>query len=144
MSKQIFYDDVAVGAEIPPFSVKAGYLELNRFAGANEELIPIHMDPDYSKNVAKLPDVIVMGNLKLAYMANAITDWAGDDAWIKKLACQYRKMDVVNTTLTAKGAVTKKYEQDGQGLIECDIWVENDKGEKGTLGTAVVSLPKKK
>src|SRR3990170_4670001 len=77
---QLYWEDVRDGQDVPPYSQKVGYMELNRFAGANNELVPIHMDPDYAKNVANLPDVIVMGNLKLAYIANALTDWAGDVA----------------------------------------------------------------
>ncbi|MGB2693731.1 MAG: acyl dehydratase, partial [Dehalococcoidia bacterium] len=67
--------------------------------------------------------------------------WAGDDAWIEKLALDYRKMDVVNSTLAAKGKVTRKYEQDGKRLIDLDVWIENDKGEVTTPGRAVLSLP---
>ncbi|MGB2694326.1 MAG: hypothetical protein WBD55_03965, partial [Dehalococcoidia bacterium] len=69
---ELFWDDIEEGQEITPYSRKVGYMELNRFAGANDEYVPIHMDPDYAKDVAKLPDVIVMGNLKLAYIANAL------------------------------------------------------------------------
>ena len=141
MAEQLFWEDVEEGQEVPPFSQKVGYMELNRFAGANDELVPIHMDADYAKNVAKLPDVIIMGNLKLAYIANAITDWAGDDGWITKLAIDYRKMDTVNSTITAKGKVTKKYQQDGKNLVDLDVWVENEAGEVTTPGSAVLSLP---
>ena len=135
-----YWEDVAEGQEVPPYAQKVGYMELNRFAGANNELVPIHMDPDYAKNVAKLPDVIVMGNLKLAYIANALTDWAGDDAWIQKLFVEYRKMDVVNKTVSAKAKVTKKYEQDGKHLIDLDVWVENEEGEVTTPGRATMRL----
>jgi acyl dehydratase len=141
MGAQRYWEDVEEGQEVPPFAQKVGYMELNRFAGANDELVPIHMDPDYAKNVAKLPDVIVMGNLKLAYIANALTDWAGDEGWIEKLRIEYRKMDVVNTTLTAKAKVTNKYEQDGRHLLDLDIWVENEQGEVTTPGSAVLRLP---
>jgi acyl dehydratase len=141
MGEQRYWEDVDEGQEVPPFGQKVGYMELNRFAGANDELVPIHMDPDYAKNVAKLPDVIVMGNLKLAYIANALTDWAGDEGWIEKLRIEYRKMDTVNTTLTAKAKVTKKYEQDGRHLLYLDIWVENEQGEVTTPGSAVLRLP---
>ena len=140
-SAQLHWEDVKEGAEIPPYSVKVGYMELNRFAGANDEYVPIHMDADYAKNVAKLPDVIVMGNLKLAYIANALTDWAGDDAWIQKLFVEYRKMDVVNKTISAKAKVTKKYEQDGKHLVDLEVWVENEQGEVTTPGRATLRLP---
>ena len=139
--KQLYWEDVQEGQEIPPFSQKVGYMELNRFAGANDELVPIHMDPDYAKDVAKLPDVIIMGNLKLAYIANAITDWAGDEGWITKVSVEYRKMDTVNSTITAKGKVTKKFQQDGKNLVELEIWVENEQGEVTTPASAVLALP---
>lgn len=136
----LHWEDVHEGQEIPPFSRKVGYMELNRFAGANDEYVLIHMDADYAKNAAKLPDVIVMGNLKLAYIANALTGWAGDNGWIEKLRIEYRKMDLVNTTLTAKGKVTRTYQQDGKHLVDLDVWVENEK-EVTTPGKATVSLP---
>ena len=141
MAEQLYWEDAEEGQEIPSFSRKVTYMELNRFAAANDEYVLIHMDPDYAKNVAKLPDVIVMGNLKLAYIANALEDWAGDEGWIEKLAVEYRRMDTVHSTLTAKGKVTKKYQQDGKNLIDLEVWVENDKGEVTTPGSAVVSLP---
>src|SRR3990170_4826962 len=118
MAEQLYWDDVQEGQEVPPFSRKVTYMELNRFAGANDEYVLIHMDPDYAKNVAKLPDVIIMGNLKLAYIANAIGDWAGDEGWLRKINIDYRKMDTVNTTITAKGKVTRKYQDGGRHLVE--------------------------
>ncbi len=139
--KQLYWEDVEEGQEMPPFSQKVGYMELNRFAGANDEYVPIHMDPDYAKDVAKLPDVIIMGNLKAAYIANAVTGWAGDEGWIEKISIDYRRMDTVNTTIAAKGKVTKKYQRDGKNLVELEVWVENEGGEVTTPGRAVVSLP---
>lgn len=140
---KVYYDDVQVGAEIPSFTRKCTLMELNRFAGANEEFVPIHMDRDYSKNVAKLPDAIVMGYLKFAYLGNMLTNWIGEDGDLRKISVSYRSMDPVDYTLTAKGKVTGKQEKDGQALVECEVWVENQEGTKTTPGTAVVALPKK-
>ena len=42
-----------------------------------------------------------------------------------------------------KGVVTKKYVENGENLVECDIWLENHKGEKTTPGSALVALPTK-
>ena len=141
MAEQVHWEDVDEGQEIPPFSRKVTYMELNRFAGANDEYVLIHMDPDYAKSVAKLPAVIVMGNLKLAYIANALQDWAGEGGWIQKLGVDYRKMDVVHSTLTARGKVAKKYQEDAKNLVDLEVWVENDKGEVTTPGRAVMALP---
>ncbi len=139
--KQLYWEDVEEGQQIPAFSRKVGYMELNRFAAANGEFVAIHMDPDYAKNVAKLPDVIIMGNLKAAYIANALTAWAGDEGWLRKIAVDYRKMDNVNTTVSAKAKVTRKREEDGKHLVDLDVWLENEDGDVTTPGSAVVSLP---
>jgi hypothetical protein len=40
--------------------------------------------------------------------------------------------------------VIKKYEEGGEHLVECEIWVENGKGEKTTPGSALVALPTRK
>ena len=87
---QLFWDDVEAGMEIPPYQKVVTLMELNRYAGANDEFVLIHMDRDYSQKVARLPDVIVMGNLKYAYLANMMTNWIGEDGTLKRLSAQYR------------------------------------------------------
>jgi len=44
-------------------------------------------------------------------------------------------------TWWCKGTVTNKYVDGDQRMVECEIWVENGKGEKTTPGTATVVLP---
>jgi len=40
-----------------------------------------------------------------------------------------------------KGVVTAKRIEDGQHLVDCDIWAENQRGERTALGSATVALP---
>jgi acyl dehydratase len=144
---QLYWDDVEVGTEIPPYKKAVTLMELNRFAGANEEFVLIHMDRDYSRNVAHLPDVIVMGNLKYAYLANMMTSWIGEGGTLKRLSAQYRGMDIpgpalsTEPTMICKGRVTKKYAQDGDHYIECEVWTENKEGQITTPGSAIAVLP---
>lgn len=140
MAKQLYFEDVEVGTEIIPISKHPSTTTLVKWAGASEDYYPIH----YVKDIAlanKLPGVIVHGRLKAAYLGNLMTNWIGDLGVLKKLTCNYRGMDLPCSVLTCKGKVTKKYNQDGENLVECDIWLENDKGETTTPGSAVVALP---
>ena len=70
-----------------------------------------------------------------------MTDWIGEGGTLRKLNCQYRGMDVPGDTLTCKGTVTRKYQEGGQNLVDCDIWVENPEAQKTTPGSATVALP---
>ena len=146
---QLFWDDVEVGMEIPPYQKAVTLMELNRYAGANEEFVLIHMDRDYSQNIARLPDVIVMGNLKYAYLSNMMINWIGEEGTLKKLSAQYRGMDVpgpalsTEPTMICKGKVTNKYVQDDDHYVECEVWTETKEGQVTTPGSAIVILPTK-
>ncbi len=144
---QLFWEDVEVGTVIPSYPRTVTLMEINRFAGANDEFLLHHMDREYSQNVEHLPDVIVMGNLKYAYLSNMVNNWVGKGGRLKRLSAQYRGLDFpgkalsIEPTLICKGNVTKKYTQSGEHYVECRVWVENRAGQITTPGSATVVLP---
>jgi hypothetical protein len=89
------------------------------------------------------PNVLVHGRLEAAYLTQLLTDWAGEKGLVKKMSVQYRGNAFPGQKLLIKGKVTKKYQKDGENLVELEIFVENPEGQKITPGTAIVALPKK-
>lgn len=140
MAKQLFFEDVEINAEVPPLVKKPSTQQLVKWAGASGDYYQIHYDKDFAL-AQGLPGVIVHGRLKSAFMVQLLTDWIEDKGILKKFSCSYRGMDYPDQTMTCKGKVTKKYVQDGEYLVECEIWTENPKGEKTTIGVATVALP---
>lgn len=144
---QLFWEDVEAGTEITPYSRIVTLMEINRFAGANDEFLLHHMDRDYSQNIEHLPDVIIMGNLKYVYLSNMMLKWIGEGGSLKRLSAQYRGMDFpgpalsTEPTMICKGSVTKKYIQNGEHYVECQVRVENRAGRVTTPGSAIVILP---
>ena len=142
MGKQVYIEDVTVGMELPPLKKNVTTQQLVKYAGASGDFNPIHYDKDIALARSGLPgSVIIHGALKNAFLGQLMTDWIGIDGSLKKLSCQYRGMDVPGDSVTGKGKVIKKYEDNGEHLVDCDIWLENGKGEKTTPGTATVALP---
>jgi acyl dehydratase len=140
MAKQTYYEDVEVGAEVGPLEKDPTTQQLVRYAGASGDFYQIHYDKDFALN-NKLPGVILHGALKNAFLGQLMTDFAGEHGWVRKLAVQYRGMDVPGVKIFCKGKVTRKYVQDGNHMADCEIWIENAKGEKTTVGSATVALP---
>ncbi|MFN3974869.1 MAG: MaoC/PaaZ C-terminal domain-containing protein [Dehalococcoidia bacterium] len=140
MGKVIYWEDVTEGQEIPPLVKHPTTQQLVKYAGASGDFYQIHYDKDFALNNG-LPGVIIHGALKNAWLGQLVTDWIGEYGTLKKLSCQYRGMDVPGDTITAKGRVTRKYVQDGKHYVECEIWIENGKGERTTPGSATVILP---
>jgi len=142
LAEQLFWEDVEEGTEVTPLEKQPTTQQLVRWAGASGDFYQIHYDKDFALGNA-LPGVIVHGALKSAWLGQLLGDWAGEDGSVRKYGCSYRGMDVPGDTLTCKGKVTKKYIEGDEHLVECEIWLENSKGEKTTPGTAVVVLPSK-
>ncbi len=140
MTKQIYYEDIAVGNEIPSLVKHPTTRQLVRWAGASTDFYEIHYDKDFAQGNG-LPGVIVHGQLSCGFLGQLITDWIGEGGSIKKLTCSYKGMNFPGEALACKGKVTKKYIEDSEHYVESDIWVENPEGERTVLGIAVVTLP---
>ncbi len=151
MANQLCWDDIQVGAAITPLPKVATTQMLVKWAGASGDFNPLHYEDTFagSQGVGK---PIVTGQLKRGWLVQLVTDWMGDEGSLKKFSCQFRGMDYPRLmasmndpkegeTLWCKGTVTKKYVQQDEHRVDCDIWVENAKGEKNTIGNATVVLP---
>ena len=114
-------------------------INANVFAGANREWGQYHMDRDFARSVG-LEDVLVLESLKMAYVANMLEDWVGENGWIQRIALAYPGLDRLGDTLSARGRVDRRYEQDAAAYADCSVWIENQNGERGTVGTATVRL----
>ncbi|MFH2011837.1 MAG: MaoC/PaaZ C-terminal domain-containing protein [Pseudomonadota bacterium] len=147
----LFWEDVEVGAEIPSLPKTATTQMLVKWAAASGDFNPLHYESTFAESQG-VGRCIVHGQLKRAWLVNMLTDWIGDDGFLRKLSCQFRAMDYpvmmktiiepVDTKPThwCKGIVTNKGVENEEHFIECDIWVENDKGEKSTPGKATIIL----
>lgn len=140
MGQTPYWEDVSEGMEIPSLEKKPTTRQLVQYAGASGDFYEIHYDKDFAV-ASGLPGPILHGALKSAFLAQLITDWIGEQGTLKKLSCQYRGMDVPGDTITCKGTVSKKYIEDGRHMVDCEIWLENSKGERTTPGRATVIVP---
>ncbi|HEY6419358.1 MAG TPA: MaoC/PaaZ C-terminal domain-containing protein [Candidatus Binataceae bacterium] len=140
MAKQIYFEDVEAGSAVGPLEKNPTTQQLVKYAGASGDFYQIHYDKDFAL-ANKLPGVILHGALKNAFLGQLMTDFAGEHGWVRKLGVQYRGMDQPGTKVICKGKVTKKYVDGADHLVDCEIWLENEKGEKTTPGTSTVMLP---
>ena len=49
------------------------------------------------------------GRMRETWLIHLCTDWMGDDAWLWKLDCQFRKFNYVGDTHWIRGRVTRTY-----------------------------------
>jgi acyl dehydratase len=110
------------------------------WAASSEEYYEVHYDKDFAQEKG-LPGIIVHGMLLISFLGQMITDWIGDWGTVKKIRTSNRAMALPNQDLICKGTVTWKYVENNENLVQCEIWLETEKGEKLVLGEALASLP---
>ena len=148
------FSDVSEGMSIPELKKNCSTQQLVLWAAGSGDFYQIHYDKDFAVGTG-LSNIIVHGALKNAFLGQLVHDWIGNDGKIKKYGCSYRGMDFPNEDITCKGVVTKKYEENGEKLVDLEyrfhLWrfshmktVERIIGHKpGTGGSSGVSYLKK-
>jgi acyl dehydratase len=88
----------------------------HRYAGASGDFNPIHIDPEFAKQVG-LPGNILHGLYSMAQVARASVQAAGGDPRkLKRLSVQFRGMGFPEQEITVTGGV--KEERDGRVVLE--------------------------
>lgn len=143
-NKQVYFEDVQIGQEIP--NVVKGPMttaHIMRWSASMENWHRIHYDRVYAIEHDKLPDVLVAGSWKQHILMQLVQDWVGLEGWAWKVDFQFRDMDLPGDKIIAWGKVTKKYEKQGMGMVELEIGLRNSRNIDSTKGTALVALPQK-
>lgn len=135
------YDDIHVGDRMPEWSRTTSFAEWNRYAAVNDEFVPFHMDDEAGRRAGNEAGAFGMGNLRYAYIVNALHDWIGDEGAVREVGCQYRAINQKEDTLTVVGEVTEKAVEDGEQRVRLSVNVVNQDGLATCPGHAVIVLP---
>ena len=104
----------------------------------------VHWDAEWAQ-AAGNPAIYDYGRMRETWLIHLCTDWMGDDAWLWKLDCEFRRFNYVGDTHWMRGRVTRKYLAEGdRPAVDLDIWGENQRGEITTPGHASILLPSRK
>jgi acyl dehydratase len=139
MSRQVYYEDVKVGEELPPVVKYPTSMQLVKFSAATGDYYQIHYDRDFAER-SGLPGVIVHGWLGLSFLSKLVTDWIGGEGRLLKLTGGYKGMNRVHEELFCYARVARK-EDDGK--VRLELWIENPAGERTIIGSAAVELPRR-
>lgn len=77
-------------------------------------------------------------------MARLVTNWMGDDGFIKKLHWRHLKRTPIGDTFVGRGKVIGKRVEKDEYLVDLDVWLENlCRGNISEAARVTVSLPSK-
>ncbi len=135
----VTWEEVSEGMQLPELKKNCSTQQLVLWAAGSGDFYQIHYDLEFAKSTG-LDGLIVHGALKHAFLGQLLHDWIGNEGRIKRFGCSYRGMDVPNQDIMCRGKVVKKYEENGERLVDVQVWTENPEGKQTTPGTATVRL----
>ncbi len=131
--------EIAVGDELPPFELPVTSTVIVAGAIASRDFMPAHHDRDFA--IAQgAPDVFMNILTTNGYVSRFVTDWAGPEAMVRKIAIRLGAPAVPGQPLRFSGQVTETSREGDECVIEVAIRAANELGDHAT-GTVVVSLP---
>ena len=166
-----YFEDIAVGDKLPtlvkgPMTVTGFiayaqgwgglYIRANKLAWKQHHRHPglgiknkfgipdcperVHWENDFATMVGA-PAAYDYGPERCSWMTHHMTNWMGDDGFLRESKSQIRRHNPEGDTLFINGEVMGKREEDGKGLIDIKHQALNQDGELSIHGTGVVELP---
>jgi acyl dehydratase len=133
------WNEIDAGDELPALVIDVTATRIVAGAIATRDFMPVHHDRDYA-NAQGAPDIFMNIISDTAYCSRFLTDWAGPESMVRKLAIRLGVPVFPGSTLTYTGRVTATSEVDGEGIIEIEFQAVNDLGVH-VSGSAVLGLP---
>jgi acyl dehydratase len=128
-----------IGLEIEPRVYEITQEKINSYSRRvfnGRDTKNIHTDDETARR-AGLPMAVAQGRYPIGYISEMMLDFFGK-GWIKggKLDLSLVKSIFPGDTITIRGVIREKIREGDFIRFLIDIWIENQNGEKATVGTA--------
>jgi acyl dehydratase len=100
----------------------------------------VHWEEDFALEVGA-PGAYDYGPERCSWLTHHLTNWMGDDGFLRRAACQVRRHNPEGDLIFIKGSVTRKFVADGRHLVEIAQQAHNQDGELSAMGSGIVELP---
>ncbi|MBV9510114.1 MAG: MaoC family dehydratase N-terminal domain-containing protein [Caulobacteraceae bacterium] len=100
----------------------------------------MHWEEDWAHKVGAAT-VYDYGAIRETFLAHLVTNWMGDDGFLRRLQVQHRKFNFAGDTNWLTGSVAGKKITDEGAEVYLSIQIANQRGDVITPGKAVVLLP---
>ena len=131
--------ELSIGSALPELRKDAvTKLQLVKYAGASGDYNLIHTDDETARAVG-LEGVIAQGMLSMAFLGEYLCWLAGPES-VRRVSVRFVEMVRPGDILTCRGRVKERTTADGGMRLELEVWTENQRAERVTVGEAEVHV----
>jgi acyl dehydratase len=108
---------------------------------ALEPVYSVHYN-DYAAGLQGAQCAYDVGIQRTSWGVQQLTDWMGDEGFLKKVHGQYRSHVYLSDVVRLGGSVVEKYiDDDGDHVIKVETWAMNQRNQNVMPGSAIIKLP---
>jgi hypothetical protein len=100
----------------------------------------VHWEEDFARMVGT-PGAYDYGPERCSWLTHHITNWMGDDGWLRRATSKIRRHNPEGDTLYFNGKVVGKRTEADTRLVDIEQEARNQDGELSVIGAAIVELP---
>jgi len=100
----------------------------------------VHWEPEFAHMVGA-PGAYDYGPERCSWLTHHMTNWMGDDGFLRRATCKIRRHNPEGDLLFIKGRVTAKRIEGGRHLVDIEQEAHNQDDELSVIGTGTVELP---
>lgn len=132
---------MAHGVALREYKKKPAWAFRDTNTYALEPIYAVHYNIQ-AANAMGLPYPYDVGTQRHCWQINLLTNWMGDEGWLKKSRAEYRRFVYLSDVVWLRGKVVKKYKDgDGEYCVDIETNSLNQRREDVMPGTATVCLP---
>lgn len=137
--RTIDWTSLRVGADLPALVIDVTATAIVAGAIATRDFMPVHHDRAFA-NAQGAPDIFMNILSDTAYCSRFLTDWAGPEAMIKRMAIRLGTPVFPGSVLTYTGRVTAISPVGNEGAVDVSFQAVTGHGEH-VSGTATLTIP---
>lgn len=99
----------------------------------------VHWEEEFALRVGA-PGAYDYGPERCSWLTHHMTNWMGDDGFLRRATCKIRRHNPAGDMLFIKGKVKRKFVEDGRHLVEIEQEARNQDDELSVLGSGIVEL----
>ncbi len=143
INNQLYWEDVTEGDKVPSVEFPLSIYRLVVEAGANRDFNSIHHNSEYAR-MTGAPEMYANNVFLQGMWEKTVREFIGLEGKFKSLkGFRIKTFNTAGDTVVTKGTVKKKWQENGENLIEMEVWSENSKGVSVGPGSVVAVLPSK-
>ena len=136
------WDDVAEGDVLEGFDLVLTPKKVVEQVSGSQDFYGVHHDRDFARQGGH-EDIFFNTRFTRGVLGRLLGEFVGIEGWLMRLEYSMRRQHRPGDVLRARGRVVRKYQSDtGDGLLDLELSLENDREGIATPATATVMLPR--